>query len=289
MKKLASIALVAALALTASAAPIKLMTGGIDGTYHNVAGKSFVKESKKVGLTTRLKLSNGSGENIEAVVGSRNTAALAQRNVVTYFQDTKEGYDDVGSVATVGMECGFLVVPAVDGIPLTLADIAGEKIAIGKKNSGTEITFNQLKSVNPILTEFKTKSKGGVIALSKVESGRFGAMFFVTVPDPKNTLIKEVVSNPNLAFARIGNLNLGDYGKGKKPDLVHKRVPVETNFIGNKVTQRAMGICTSIDIIVDEEKMPESIQIAINRAAKNVRVQKSTLFSMFEDAKNKLK
>lgn len=288
MKKLALLSIAAALtASSAVAASVTLKTGGIDGNYHSVAGKSYVKEAKKQGIRMSLATSKGSGENIEEVNNSRNKAGLVQRNVLTAYQDNKEGFDNVGGIASVGMECGFVVVPAIDNVPLTLADVAGEKFAAGKKNSGTRITFDQLASVNPELATFKAKNKGGELSLGKVESGKFGGMFFVSVPDPKNPLIKEVVSNPNLAFANISKFNLGEYGEGKKPDLTHQRVPVETNMLGSKVTQRATGICTSIDIVVDEEKMPEALQVALYKAAKNVRVQKSTLFSLYNDAKNK--
>lgn len=287
MKRIAKLSLVVAVAASAlSAASITVKAGSPEGNYTKVAGKSMVKQGKKQGLSVTLKTSNGSGENIEAVRGTRNVAAFAQRNVVTYYQDTKEGYDSVEEVATIGKECGFLVVPAVNNIPLTLTDIAGEKIAIGAKTSGTAITFNQLASANPALAEFSVKNKGGERTLGKVESGRLGGMFFVSVPDPKNPLIKEVVNNSNLAFANISSLSLGEYGEGKKPDLTHERVPVDTNITGSKVTQRAPGICTSIDVIVDADKMPEPIQSALYQASKDVRVQKATMFSLFNDAKS---
>lgn len=287
MKRITKLSIVAAvLASTAIAAPLTLNTGGVDGNYHSVAGKSAVKEGKKQGLSVRLATSKGSEENIQRVNGTRQ-AGLVQRNVLTQYQEEHEGFDSVTDVATIGMECGFMVVPAIDNQPLTLADIQGEKIAIGKKGSGTAITFNQLSKNNADLQALKALSKGGERALGKVASGRYGAMFFVSIPDPKNPLIKEVASNPNLGFANMSQMNLGVYGEGKKPDLFPKRVPVQTNWSGKEVTQTASGICTSVDVVIDEDKMPDSMQDAIYKMSKNVRVQKATLFSMFNEAKAK--
>jgi TRAP-type uncharacterized transport system substrate-binding protein len=268
---------------------IVLHTGSANGNYNKIIGKSLKKELEKLGHSVVLKTSLGSVANIQAVKGKANTIGIAQADVARSFIENEKGYDDVGITGNLGSECGFLVIRA-DGVD-DIKELKGKKVACGKEGSGTLFTFHSLLNENPDFKGLDLKYKSGKRYIGKVDNKSYGAYFFMSMPDPKNEQIKEVVSNKNLDFLPLDDLKLGELGKGDNPIYSILDVPVKKSFTGE--TQRTVNtVCTYATIVVDEEATSEKVLNDIYEASKNVRSTQQTLWGfskgLIDKAKSKI-
>jgi len=274
---------------TASAEKIILNTGNIDGNYHKVIGKNLKKELEKRGHTVVLKSSLGSVANIQAVKGQANVIGIAQADVARAFINDEKGYDSVGLTGNLGSECGFLVVRA-DGAD-DIKELKGKKVACGKEGSGTLFTFHNLSTLNPDISELNLKYKSGKRYIGKVDNKSYGAYFFMSVPDPKNDNIKEVVSNEKLDFLPLDELKLGEFGKGDNPIYTITNVPVKKSFTG-KTKKTVKTVCTYATIVVDEDATSEKVLNDVYEASKSVRSTQQTVWGfskgLLDKAKDKL-
>jgi len=274
---------------TASATDIILNTGDVNGNYHKVIGKSLKKELEKRGHSVTLKSSLGSVANIQAVKGKANIIGIVQADVARTFIEHEKGYDSVGITGNLGEECGFLVVRA-DGVD-DIKELKGKKVACGKDGSGTLFTFHNLLTQNPDVKDLNLKYKSGKRYIGKVDNKSFGAYFFMSVPDPKNEKIKEVVKNKNLDFLPMDDLKLGELGKGDNPVYSILNVPVQKSFTG-KDKRTVKTVCTYATIVVDEDATSEKVLNDIYEASKNVRTTHHTVWGfskgLLDKAKNKI-
>jgi TRAP-type uncharacterized transport system substrate-binding protein len=274
---------------TVHADKIILHTGSANGNYNKVIGKSLKKELEKLGHSVQLKTSAGSVANIQAVKGKANIIGIAQADVARSFIENEKGYDDVGITGNLGSECGFLVVRA-DGAD-DIKELKGKKVACGKEGSGTLFTFHNLLNQNPDIKGLDLKSKSGKRYIGKIDNKSYGAYFFMSMPDPKNNQIKEVVANKNLDFLPLDDLKLGDLGKGDNPIYSILDVPVKKSFTGEN--QRTVTtVCTHATIVIDEEATSEKVLNDIYEASKNVRSTQQTLWGfskgLIDKAKSKI-
>jgi len=271
---------------TVNADKITLHTGSANGNYNTVIGKSLKKELEKLGHSVVLKTSAGSVANIQAVKGKANIIGIAQADVARSFIKNEKGYDNVGITGNLGSECGFLVVRA-DGVD-DIKELKGKKVACGKEGSGTLFTFHNLLNQNSEVKGLDLKYKSGKRYIGKIDNKSYGAYFFMSMPDPKNNQIKEVVANKNLDFLPLDDLKLGDLGKGDNPIYSILNVPVKKSFTGK--SQRTVStVCTHATIVVDEDATSEKVLNDIYEASKNVRSTQQTLWGFSQGLINKAK
>ena len=271
---------------TVSAEEIILNTGDANGNYHKVIGKSLKKELEKRGHNVVLKPSKGSVANIQAVKGKANVIGIVQADVARSFIDKEKGFDNVGMTGNLGSECGFLVV-RTDGED-DIKDLKGKKVACGKEGSGTLFTFHNLLAQNPDIKDLNLKYKSGKRYIGKVDNKSYGAYFFMSVPDPKNEEIKEVVKNKDLDFLPLDELKIGELGKGDNPIYSILEVPVEKSFTG-KHKRSVNTICTYATIVVDEDATSEKVLNDIYEASKSVRSTHQTIWGFSKGLVDKAK
>ncbi len=271
---------------TISADEITIHTGSVNGNYHKIIGQSLKKELEKLGHTVVLKSSSGSVENIQAVKGKANVIGIAQADVAKNFIEQEKGYDSIGLTGNLGSECAFLVVRA-DGVD-DIKELKGKKVACGKEGSGTLFTFHNILTQNPDIKDLDLKHKSGKRYVGKVDNKSYAAYFFMSMPDPKNDQIEEVVKNKNLDFLPMDELKLGELGKGDNPTYSILDVPIEKSFTGkNKRTVNT--ICTHATIVVDEDKSSEKVLNDIYEASKNVRSTQQTVWGFSKNLVDKVK
>jgi TRAP transporter TAXI family solute receptor len=271
---------------TISADEITINTGDVNGNYHKIIGESLKKELEKLGHTVVLKSSSGSVENIQAVKGKANVIGIAQADVARNFIEQEKGYDSIGLTGNLGSECAFLVVRA-DGVD-DIKELKGKKVACGKEGSGTLFTFHNILSQNTDIKDLELKHKSGKRYIGKVDNKSYGAYFFMSVPDPKNDKIEEVVNNKNLDFLPMDDLKLGELGKGDNPIYSILDVPVEKSFTGKNI-RTVSTICTHATIVVDEDTSSEKVLNDIYEASKNVRSTQQTVWGFSKNLVDKVK
>jgi hypothetical protein len=188
MKKIEIIALGLLMALgsglpSASAEFVKnIMTGGTKGTYIKI-GQDIAALGKECGQTLNVVPSAGSLENFIGVRNRKSTQfGIVQNDVLDYLK-TFEANDKEIQQAVKGVRIMFPLyneevhVLAKTGIN-KLEDLAGKKVAVGVKDSGTFLTSTLMIDILKIQNVDEV-SIAPEDALPKLESGEIDALFYV--------------------------------------------------------------------------------------------------------------
>jgi hypothetical protein len=185
LRVIGSMALAAALlALPASAAEIEknIMTGGAKGTYIKI-GRDIAALGRECGQTLNVVESAGSLENFNGVRNRKNTQfGIVQNDLLEYLK-TFEANDKDIQQAVKGVRIMFPLyneevhVLAKQDIP-NLEGLAGKKVAIGVKDSGTYLTATLMLDILQIKDADKVLLNPDQ-ALPKLQSGELDAFFYV--------------------------------------------------------------------------------------------------------------
>ena len=185
MKFLGAMLLAATLfGLPASAAEVakNIMTGGAKGTYIKI-GRDIAALGKACGQTLNVVESAGSLENFIGVRNRKNTQfGIVQNDVLEYLK-TFEANDKEIQQAVKGVRIMFPLyneevhVLAKSSIA-NLEDLAGKKVAVGVKDSGTYLTATLMMDILQIKGAEKITINPDQ-ALPKLQSGEIDAFFYV--------------------------------------------------------------------------------------------------------------
>lgn len=183
-KLLAVLPLVLFLAAPAKAADVEknIMTGGPTGTYIKI-GRDIAALGKACGQTLNVVESAGSLENFSSVRNRRNTQfGIVQNDVLEYLK-TFEANDAEIQQAVRGVRIMFpLYNEEVHVLAKTdiksMADLAGRKVAIGVKDSGTYLTSSLMLDILQVKGVQKVELNPDK-ALPQLQSGDIDAFFYV--------------------------------------------------------------------------------------------------------------
>jgi TRAP transporter TAXI family solute receptor len=186
MLKALGTAILAALMITgvASAAELEknIMTGGAKGTYIKI-GRDIAGLGKACGQTLNVVESAGSLENFIGVRNRKNTQfGIVQNDVLEYLK-TFEANDPQIQQAVRGVRIMFPLyneevhVLARNSIA-NLEGLAGKKVAVGVKDSGTYLTSTLMLDILQVKDVDKITINPDE-ALPKLQSGEIDAFFYV--------------------------------------------------------------------------------------------------------------
>lgn len=238
------LAVVALLVSTAAWADSAIITGGIPGgTYQTVYGANLAQLLKAKGYEVKLLESKGSLENLQRL--GRSEAQLGFAQLDAYAQYLKNGGKPLEIVASLGKECGFMVIQK-DG------KITGEKnlrqakdatIAIGEEGSGSAVMWQYMTTLVPEYKNAKVIYQGGTRAINQLGTpGGPDAFLFVTAPGIlEHALIQAVNANKTLKFVDMDKGGLDGKLPSGKPIYEFDRVSVCSGTFFCKVDT----ICTS--------------------------------------------
>lgn len=215
-----------ALTLPAKAAEVErnIMTGGPKGTYIQI-GRDIARLAETCGKPLNVVESAGSLENFAAVRNRRNTQfGIVQSDVLDYLK-TFEAEDKELQKAVRGVRIMFpLYNEEVHVLARreigSLKDLAGKKLAVGKKDSGTFLTSSLMLDILQV--------KGGERlpinpdeALPKLLAGEIDAFFYVAgAPaalfasadiDPARFHLVPITDEPLLASYTPARIEAGTY------------------------------------------------------------------------------
>ena len=151
MKKIISIALVFALALTlvacggtASASKMTMGTGGTAGTYYAFGGVLGQYIKNHAGIDVTVVSTDGSKANIQGIDAGDYQLATVQSDVMAYAWDGARSFESEGKINSFRV-VGGLYAEAVQLVTMTddiktVADLKGKKVSIGAAGSG--VYFN---------------------------------------------------------------------------------------------------------------------------------------------------
>lgn len=231
--------LIAAPALADPAVITSGMTGGI---YQSVYGANLAQVLKAKGHDVKLLDSKGSLENLQRL-GS-GEAQLGFSQLDAYAQYLKVGGKPLEIVASLGKECGFLVVKK-DGKVTSEKDLRRGKdatIAIGDEGSGSAIMWQFMTTLVPEYQNAKIIFQGGTRAINQIGTpGGPDAFLFVTAPgNLDHKLIQAVDANNALKFVDMDKGGLDAKLPNGKPIYEFGKALVCTGMFCNVDT-----ICTA--------------------------------------------
>lgn len=161
----------------AHAADITISTGYDGGSYHGVFGRNLGKILSERGHSVTLMPSKGSVENLERVSAGEAQVGFAQADA---YAATRSDAEIIGSL---GQECLFVAASESSGIDDEAElQASGVKIAVGQQGSGSAVSWDYARELEPDYMEASTFYQGGILALSKVKTGQLDAFFWVTTP-----------------------------------------------------------------------------------------------------------
>ena len=211
-----------------------IMTGGPQGTYIRI-GRDIAALGESCGLTLNVRESAGSLENFVGVRNRKNTQfGIVQSDVLEYLK-TFEANDPEVQQAVRGVRIMF---PLYDEEIHVLArrdiaglkDLAGKKVAVGVKDSGTFLTASLVLDILQVKPTEKLPLNPDA-ALPKLLAGEIDAFFYVAgAPAPlfagdaidgAKFHLLPITEAPLLATYTAARIDAGTYGFQKEPvDLI---------------------------------------------------------------------
>ena len=211
-----------------------IMTGGPQGTYIKI-GRDIAALGAECGQTLNVLESAGSLENFVGVRNRRNTQfGIVQSDVLEYLK-TFEKNDPEVQKAVKGVRIMFpLYNEEIHVLARTdiagLKDLAGKKVAVGKKDSGTFLTATLIMDILQVKAGERLDINPDE-ALPKLLSGEIDAFFYVagapaslftgnTIDKAKFHLVP-ITEAPLLATYTPSRIEPGTYSFQDKPvDLI---------------------------------------------------------------------
>lgn len=211
-----------------------IMTGGPKGTYIQI-GRDVAKLVQDCGQTLNVVESAGSLENFIGVRNRRSTQfGIVQSDVLEYLK-TFEANDPEVQQAVKGVRIMFPLyneevhVLARKDIA-ALKDLAGKKIAIGVKDSGTFLTASLILDILQVSAGERVPLNADA-ALPKLMSGEIDALFYIAgAPtalfqadgiDGSKVHLLPITEAPLLATYTPSKIEAGTYAFMDKPvDLI---------------------------------------------------------------------
>ena len=201
-----------------------IMTGGPKGTYIQI-GRDIARLSETCGKPLNVVESAGSLENFAAVRNRRNTQfGIVQSDVLDYLK-TFESEDKELQKAVRGVRIMFpLYNEEVHVLARTdiasMKDLAGKRIAVGKKDSGTYLTSSLMLDILQV-KDGKRLAINPDEAMPKLLSGEIDALFYVAgAPaalfansdiDPAKFHLVPITEEPLLASYIPAKIEAGTY------------------------------------------------------------------------------
>jgi len=164
----------------------KICTGPTTDIYYKYAGGVIEAAKETLGIDLENVSTVGSLENAKAIASDRCDMAIVQSDLYIQagadFQATPEAKlfsANLGTVAALYPEIVHILVNRNSGIT-SIADLAGKKVNVGEKDSGTFLTAHKIMNYyNQLSSEPQYVYEAPASAVAKVMAGTLDATFYV--------------------------------------------------------------------------------------------------------------
>lgn len=162
------------LCLPAFAGELTMATGSEKGVYHKI-GTYFLPKQLDGTMAITCVNTQGSVENIKLLKEGKVQAAMLQMDALIMHPDL-----EVEIVGVTHMEYVHLITNADSDIK-SITDLKSKhKIAVGRADSGTQVTWSSFVKEDQSYKEIATLPLSGTIALSKLSAGEVDAVLMVS-------------------------------------------------------------------------------------------------------------
>lgn len=167
-----------------------IATGSKSGVYFPI-GEALAIILKKTfpNVTLKVMETGGSVENLQLLRDGKVDMALVQNDIAYYAAEGEAMFNgqkitNVSGVATLFPEVVQIIARKETGIK-TLADMAGRKIAVGNKDSGTYYNAQQLLTIAKVWEQIDHQYINAGDAMKEMQEGRIDGFIFTSgMPNP---------------------------------------------------------------------------------------------------------
>lgn len=231
---------VGALALASTAAladEVIISTGYEGGSYHNVFGRNLGHILAEQRHDVTLVTSAGSRDNLERLSRGEADVAFTQADAYAAFAKTNTGMP-ANIIGSLTEECLFVAVGDHTGFD-DEDDLQAEgvKIAVGEQGSGSAMSWDFARELEPGYAAASTYYQGGILALSQVRAGQMDAFFWVTAPGNLDHKYLQAVNmdNSGLHMIDFNDWDMNDTLPNGESVYEFKDVKVEDRRFGGTV------------------------------------------------------
>lgn len=259
----------AALMVAGTANAWNVTTGDKTGTYYKVGnnltgllGSGTVMESK------------GSIMNIDRLLAGEADVAMIQVDALAWKAGKDASINNTIEVlGPLYQECVYIAVNK-DGKVRNEDDLqkAGVTIAVGKQGSGSAVTWDYMRQLEPGYKKAAVSFTGGNRALGKLALGGdtgVDAVMWVTKPNLSHKYIQTVLNNKQLKFVSVNDKDLNDtYKPLGKPIYDFHSVEFEKGFFNDQeVTTICMDAVIAARTDADEDLLDSVADVVLNYKA----------------------
>lgn len=167
-----------------------IATGSKSGVYYPI-GEALAMILKQAfpGVTLNIMETAGSVENLQLLRDGKVDMALVQNDIAFYAVEGEAMFNgqkitNVSGIATLFPEVVQIIVRKETGIK-SLADLAGRKIAVGSKDSGTYYNAQQLLTIAKVWEQVEHQYLNAGDAMKEMQTGRIDGFIFTSgLPNP---------------------------------------------------------------------------------------------------------
>ncbi|HIE00489.1 MAG TPA: TAXI family TRAP transporter solute-binding subunit [Thiotrichaceae bacterium] len=164
----------------------KICTGPTTGTYYQYAGGAIEAAKETLGLDLENVSTVGSLENAKGIGSGQCDMAIVQADMYVQSVPLSQSSPEFklfvanrGSVAALYQESVHILVNQDSGIT-SIADLAGKKVNVGEKDSGTFLTaYKLLNNYHQLSQQPTYVYEAPAEAVAKVVAGTLDATFYV--------------------------------------------------------------------------------------------------------------
>lgn len=269
MKRLLLVTGMLTFSVSALAADITISTGYEGGSYHDVFGQNLADILGEHGHDTTLVTSAGSVENLNRIANDEVHVTFAQADA---YAATKSRGEIVGSL---GEECLFIATGSNSGVD-DESDLQtdGRKIAVGEQGSGSAVSWDYARELEPDYMAASTYYQGGILALSKVKTGQLDAFMWVTTPGNLDHKYLKAVrqDGSGLQMIDFNDWDMNDTLPNGEAVYEFRDVDLETGFMADSVEVP----CTNVLVVANanmDSKALEDLATAVMMNASRIRGQ----------------
>lgn len=220
-RTLFSIVWICMVSLTLLAGPaladtLRLTTGMVGGSYHDVLGVNLRNVMREQGINSEVLQSRGSAENLERIASGEADVGFTQADALARWLRSNPTAD-IEIIGSLGQECVFMTTHADSGLDrISRITDSSHRIAVGERGSGSALSWDYLRMLNDDYAATQTFNQGGMRAIAQVQTGQLDAFLWVTSPDNRSHRFFEAVAGneDELQFVEFNDNSL----TGKLPN-----------------------------------------------------------------------
>ncbi len=234
MKKVSVLAITMILMCAVSSYAVTITTGSKKGNYFKVGHRL----SSAIGGKNTVMTSKGSIENLDRLMDGTAQIGIVQMDAYAWYLNRHpEAANELEIMGHLYKECAYLAVQCKGKVrdEDDLQTVKDVTIAVGKKGSGTAISWDYMIQLEPKYKNAQVVFTGGTRALGKLAAKQLDAVMWVTAPRLDGKMATTVMKNKDLCLVGFNDMDLNDKLKSTgKPVYEFQKIDIAKGFFNDK-------------------------------------------------------